>query len=191
MFTLTQPAFYEEDIKKSRFIVHAAPVSGVDDAMAFLEKVREDRATHNCWAFRIDPVYRFSDDGEPGGTAGRPILSAIEKQNIDRVIVVVVRYFGGIKLGAGGLARAYGGCAAKCLQEAKVVPLIAKVTLRLKVGFDRIGPLYPILERFGAEKTAEAYLPDGLELTLKLNQDHHDAFLEAITNASAGQIRVV
>ncbi|MDL2321376.1 IMPACT family protein [Desulfosarcina sp. OttesenSCG-928-B08] len=190
MFTLIQPVFYEEDIKKSRFIVHAAPVSGVDDAMAFLGQVREERATHNCWAFRVNPVYRFSDDGEPGGTAGRPILSAIEKQQFDQVMVVVVRYFGGIKLGAGGLSRAYGGCAAKCLQAADRIPLAVKVTLRLKAGFDRIGLLYPLIERFHAEKTAETYLPDGVELTLQVKEGHQDAFLRAVADASAGQVRV-
>ncbi|MDL2269435.1 IMPACT family protein [Desulfosarcina sp. OttesenSCG-928-A07] len=190
MFTLEQAIFYEEEVKKSRFKVHAAPVSDADAAMAFLEQVREARATHNCWAYRIHPVYRFSDDGEPGGTAGRPILSAIEKQGIDQVMVVVIRYFGGIKLGAGGLVRAYGGCVARCLQSATLVRLEVLETIRLKLGFDSIGSLYPVMERFGVEKTEETYLPDGVEITLQVNQDQRDAFLKAVGNASAGRARM-
>src|SRR3546814_18000784 len=75
-------------------------------------------ATHNCWAWRIGDDYRSNDDGEPAGTAGRPILAAIDGQGMDRVVVVVTRWFGGIKLGAGGLVRAYGGTAAECLRRA-------------------------------------------------------------------------
>lgn len=75
----------------------------------FLQAVQDLQATHNCWAYKVGAQYRFSDDGEPAGTAGRPILSAIEAQHLDRVMVVVTRYFGGIKLGVGGLVRAYGG----------------------------------------------------------------------------------
>ena len=79
-------------------------------------RARYPDATHHCWAYRIGPAYRFGDDGEPGGTAGAPILRAIEGQGVDRVMVVVVRFYGGVKLGTGGLARAYGGTAAECLR---------------------------------------------------------------------------
>jgi hypothetical protein len=88
-------------------------------------------ATHNCWAWRIGGDYRSSDDGEPAGTAGRPILAAIDGQGFDRVMVVVTRWFGGIKLGAGGLVRAYGGAAAECLRTAPRVPLVGMRTLVL------------------------------------------------------------
>ena len=87
-------------------------------------EIGDPQATHNCWAYRIGQQYRFSDDGEPGGTAGRPILQAIEGQGFDQVVVVVTRWYGGIKLGAGGLARAYGGCAAECLRLADRVPIV-------------------------------------------------------------------
>ena len=82
--------------------------------MRFFAANSDPEATHNCWAYKIGQEYRFNDDGEPGGTAGRPILQAIEGQGMDRVAVLVVRWFGGVKLGAGGLVRAYGGCAANC-----------------------------------------------------------------------------
>ncbi|MCU0692466.1 MAG: YigZ family protein, partial [Polyangiaceae bacterium] len=112
MRTLRADAEHECLIKKSRFLARAARADTADEAMAFLQRVRDDTASHNCWAYRIGELYRFSDDGEPGGTAGRPILSAIEGQRVDHVMVVVARHFGGIKLGAGGLVRAYGGTAA-------------------------------------------------------------------------------
>ena len=122
--TLSGPVSLLQEIRKSRFLANAAPVDEPEQALAFLADIGDPLATHNCWAYRIGQQYRFSDDGEPGGTAGRPILQAIEGQGFDRVIVVVTRWYGGIKLGVGGLARAYGGCAAECLRLAARVPLI-------------------------------------------------------------------
>ncbi|MFC6616804.1 IMPACT family protein [Deinococcus radiophilus] len=88
--------------------------------LAYLAELRAKYpdATHHCWAYRIGELYRFNDDGEPGGTAGAPILRAIEGQGVQHVMVIVVRYYGGVKLGTGGLVRAYGGAAAECLRTA-------------------------------------------------------------------------
>lgn len=105
-FTLSAPCELLEVISKSRFLVKAAPVQSPEEAQAFVQAVSDPTATHSCWAWKIGNQYRFSDDGEPGGTAGRPMLTAIEGQDFDRVAVVVIRWFGGIKLGTGGLARA-------------------------------------------------------------------------------------
>ncbi|EVT88371.1 thymidylate synthase [Pseudomonas aeruginosa VRFPA09] len=115
--TLQGLAEYREEIRKSRFHTIAAPVADEDEAQAFIAAHRDASAGHNCWAWKCGAQYRFSDDGEPGGSAGRPILAAIEGQDMDCVAVLVSRWFGGIKLGTGGLARAYGGGAAKCLQQ--------------------------------------------------------------------------
>ena len=100
-YTLAAPVVHEETIQKSRFIAKAAPVASEEEALAFLEAQREPQATHNCYAYKLGNLYRFFDDGEPTGTAGKPILHAIEAQGLDSVVVLVVRYFGGIKLGAG------------------------------------------------------------------------------------------
>ncbi|GAA0219396.1 IMPACT family protein [Castellaniella daejeonensis] len=121
--TLTAAARHEADIRKSRFLALAAPIDAPEAAQSFLDASRDPQATHNCWAWRFGALYRFHDDGEPGGTAGRPILQAIESQGYDRVVVLVIRWFGGIKLGTGGLARAYGGTAAECLRLADRVEL--------------------------------------------------------------------
>lgn len=108
-FTLKAPCTYQEEIRKSRFLALAAPVSSAAEAQAFIQRASDPSASHNCWAWKVGNQYRSSDDGEPGGTAGRPMLAAIEGQGFDRVAVVVTRWYGGIQLGTGGLARAYGG----------------------------------------------------------------------------------
>ena len=125
MLELIDTVSYEETIKKSLFIVHAAPVQSAEDALRFVEKHSKVDATHNCWAFRIGDEYRFNDDGEPGGTAGRPILAAIEGRDLTNIVVLVIRFYGGIKLGTGGLVRAYGGTAAKCLHDAPKREIVA------------------------------------------------------------------
>ncbi|KAH9315517.1 hypothetical protein KI387_024144, partial [Taxus chinensis] len=107
---------------------------------------RDSRATHNCWAYKLGELYRFNDDGEPGGTAGRPIHSAIVSSGLDRVMVVVIRYFGGIKLGTGGLVRAYGGVTSDCLRVAPTCVVKSKVAMILEVPFDLLGNIYPLIQ---------------------------------------------
>src|SRR3990167_6314868 len=124
-FPLLGPCEYREEIRKSRFLARAAPVASAAEAQAFIAAARDPSASHNCWAWKVGNQYRFSDDGEPGGTAGRPILAAIEGQAFDQVVVLVIRWYGGIQLGTGGLARAYGGSANKCLQAAPRIELVA------------------------------------------------------------------
>src|SRR5687767_10914158 len=116
MFQLVQPAIAEQIIKKSRFLATAIPVASDEEAKAAIAAHADADANHNCWAWRIGAAYRLSDDGEPSGTAGKPILAAIDGQSIDRILVIVTRWFGGILLGSGGLVRAYGGTAAMCLK---------------------------------------------------------------------------
>ncbi|NWD78688.1 YigZ family protein, partial [Pseudomonas gingeri] len=137
-FTLTGLCEYREEIRKSRFITLAAPITSVAEAQAFIEQHSDLDATHNCWAWKLADQYRSSDDGEPGGTAGRPILAAIEAQDCDQVVVLVIRWYGGIQLGTGGLARAYGGGANKCLQTAERLPLISRVALSCACAFSEL-----------------------------------------------------
>lgn len=164
--TLSAPCQYEEDIKKSRFAVFAAPVASADEAMVFFARHSDPAATHNCWAYRIGQAYRFNDDGEPGGTAGRPILQAIEGQDLDRVAVLVVRWFGGIKLGAGGLVRAYGGCAAQCLRLGPRVPIVETVSVHCRCGYAELTLLKARIEQAGASVEAERFDGEGVALTL-------------------------
>ncbi|MBC2886555.1 YigZ family protein [Ochrobactrum sp. CM-21-5] len=127
MFTINRVETFNQEIKKSRFLAIAAPISDEQAAKDFLAEHSDLAATHNCWAWRIGQNYRFSDDGEPSGTAGKPILQAIDGQKFDNIGVVVIRWFGGILLGSGGLMRAYGGTAANCLrlaEKTEVIPII-------------------------------------------------------------------
>ncbi|KVI08665.1 Impact family, partial [Cynara cardunculus var. scolymus] len=116
--TIAERVSLERDIKKSKFIAIAGHIPDERSAQSFLSEVQDARATHNCWAYKVGNQYRSNDDGEPSGTAGKPIYSAIENSGLDRVMVVVIRHFGGIKLGTGGLVRAYGGVAVECLKNA-------------------------------------------------------------------------
>ncbi|WP_343851718.1 YigZ family protein [Rhodanobacter soli] len=166
--TLAQPCRHQEEIKKSRFLAQAAPVESTEQALAFVRDVGDPTATHNCWAYRLGQDYRFNDDGEPGGTAGRPILQAIEGQQMDRIAVVVTRWFGGIKLGAGGLVRAYGGTAAECLRRAERVPIVAMARLGLRCDFAELALLKARLKDLQAEVEHEAFGADGVELQLRL-----------------------
>ena len=168
LFTLAQPCRHHEEIRKSRFLALAAPVESTEQALAFVREVSEPPATHNCWAYRIGQNYRFNDDGEPGGTAGRPILQAIEGQEMDRVAVVVTRWYGGIKLGAGGLVRAYGGTAAECLRRAERVPIVAMARLGVHCDFAELALLKARLKELQADIDAEVFGADGVELQLRL-----------------------
>lgn len=186
MLTLAARHSHEQDIKKSRFIAIAARAQSPMQALEWLESVKDPEATHNCWAYRIGDLYRFSDDGEPSGTAGRPILSAIDSQGLDQVMVVVIRHFGGIKLGAGGLVRAYGGTAAQCLRAARRVEIFPKAMVRLEIPFDSIGAVYPVLDRFGAVKCMEEYTESGVILKVEVDERHVADLTSALNDATRG-----
>ena len=132
--------------------------------MRFFAERSDPEATHNCWAYRIGQEYRFNDDGEPGGTAGRPILQAIEGQDMDRVAVLVVRWYGGIKLGAGGLVRAYGGCAANCLRLGDRTEIVDLATVTCTCGFAELALLKSRLAQAGAVIQQEDFNEDGVAL---------------------------
>lgn len=134
-FTIASQITFEEEIKKSRFQAIAAPVENEQQVKEFLEQNKDISTTHQCWAWKIGHNVRFNDDGEPSGTAGRPILATIEGNDLTNIIVMVNRWYGGIKLGTGGLVRAYGGCAGQCLLLAERIELIAKKTIHFSCHF--------------------------------------------------------
>ena len=189
--TLAASARCEIEVRKSRFLAQAGPVDDADAALAFLGAVRDNDATHHCWAYRIGASYRFSDDGEPAGTAGRPILAAIDGQGCDRVMLVVTRWFGGTKLGAGGLVRAYGGAAAECLRRAERVPLIDYARITIACGFEHAGAIHQSIAQHAAEKLAERYDGDGLQLDLQVPCDRLPTLQNALRDATRGQVRVL
>lgn len=188
--TLAGPAQLALEVKKSRFLAFAEPVEAPEQALAFFARAGDPAATHNCWAYRIGAQYRFNDDGEPGGTAGRPILAAIDGQGLDGVAVLVVRWYGGIKLGAGGLVRAYGGAAAECLRTAARRTVVAQREARLRCGFAHAGSVHALIAQHGAHKLDESFDADGLWLHLRLPADVLPALAEALRDATRGQARL-
>ena len=191
MLTLAGPASATLEVKHSRFVAQAAPVASPDAALAFLAQVRDPAATHNCWAYRIGQDYRSSDDGEPSGTAGRPILAAIDGQRVDGVAVVVTRWYGGIKLGAGGLVRAYGGCAAECLRLADKIERIETAVLRLRFGFADTGAVHAALAAADVERTDEHFDGDGVELAVRLRADRVEALKAHLRDATRDRVRLL
>lgn len=185
--TLAQPCRHLEEIRKSRFLAQAAPVESIERALAFVREAGDPTATHNCWAYRIGQDYRFNDDGEPGGTAGRPILQAIEGQGMDRVAVLVTRWFGGIKLGAGGLVRAYGGTAAECLRRAERVPIVAMARLGLRCDFAALALLKARLKDLHAVIESEQFDADGVTLRLQLPESGVDELTLLVRDLTRGR----
>lgn len=131
--------------KKSKFISHVKPVSNEEEALEFLSNIRSQHpaATHNVYAYVIDEnnIYRYSDDGEPGGTAGMPVLDTIRNSGLVDVIVVVTRYFGGTLLGTGGLVRAYSASAKYGLEESGIITRIMCDIVSVKTEYDLVGKL--------------------------------------------------
>ena len=146
---------------------------------------------------RLDTVAHLvlmTDDGEPGGTAGRPILAAIEGQGLDFVLVVVTRHFGGIKLGAGGLVRAYGNTAAECLRQAARIEVLPRLQVAVEVPFEAVGALYEVLARFAGAGGPlswgqEVYLPTGQRVEVDLIAHQWPRLQKALEDATRGRVR--
>jgi len=186
--TLVGPCEFREEIRKSRFITLAAPINSPAEAQAFIEQNNDLNATHNCWAWKLGAQYRSTDDGEPGGTAGRPILAAIEAQDFDQVVVLVIRWYGGIQLGTGGLARAYGGGANKCLQQAPRLPLIDRVSLEFDCSFSELALVKLRLAELNGLVEQESFTATGVDLVVALGPEQIDTFQRQLSDLSRGRI---
>ena len=191
MLTPKKYAVVEEVIKKSRFISHAACVTSQAESFEFFESVADPSATHNCWAWRIDYQVRSSDDGEPSGTAGRPILNVIEHRHLENTMVVVTRYFGGIKLGVGGLVRAYSGGAAKALDQAGVTEHFPLAEYVIRTGFEWASGVHDLLDQFAVEKLDESFNEAGLVLKVRCRQSDVGKLAIGLRDASRGQTQLV
>ena len=167
----------ETDISRSRFLAYVRRVMSEEEAQGYIETIRRQHwdATHNCSAYVVgdnDECQKADDDGEPSGTAGRPILEVIKKSSLKYTVVVVTRYFGGIKLGAGGLVRAYGQCAALGLEKAGLVERRLHTVLAVTLDYHLLGPVehhlrrqyYPVADKaFGEKVTLTVMVPSGQE----------------------------
>ena len=160
-FSIAEKSQYEQKIQRSVFIGHASPVADEEEARQFIAEVREEhaQATHNCYAYRVGlgehPLTYYNDHGEPSGTAGRPILSAILKADVTNTVVVVTRYYGGRKLGVRGLIDAYHTTAAATLEQAGRVEIIPRIPLVVTCEYSELDQVNYLLSQYDAviEKT--------------------------------------
>jgi uncharacterized YigZ family protein len=191
MKQLTRVHTTEEVIKKSTFISIVAPVDSVEKAKAFLVEYSQADVTHNCWAYKVGQIYRFNDDGEPSGTAGKPILNAIDGQDFDNTAALVIRHYGGIKLGTGGLMRAYGGGVSRCLQSADFEIMQDMCDVMIKVPFQYIQAIHNLASSIKAEIASEDFNEQGAIIVLNLLAENREMCLEKAINLSKGQIELI
>jgi len=185
-FTIANLVSFEEEIKKSRFQAFATPVESEQDVKDFLEAYRDTTTTHQCWAWKIGHNVRFNDDGEPSGTAGRPILATIEGNELTNVLVLVNRWYGGIKLGTGGLVRAYGGCAGQCLVLAEKIELIEKKKVSFRCNFSEWAIFQYELNQQQIDYQ-EDYTAEGVEVIAQMQKHQIEPFALKIQDVSRGR----
>lgn len=190
--TITEAVSFELIVKRSRFLTYLEPVTSKEGAQAVLEKYRNMHwdAVHHCYAWRLGDSglqYRMSDDGEPSGSAGKPMLFALQQASLCNVIVVVVRYFGGIKLGIGPLARTYADSAKGAIEKAHFLPIITRSRLRVHCLYDDVSRLISLLEEVQA--TYDVTYADTVTFDVHVPSDNEKFLQEEIlsrTNARAG-----
>lgn len=185
-FTIASLVSFEEEIKKSRFQAFATPVESEQDIKDFLEAYRDTTTTHQCWAWKIGHNVRFNDDGEPSGTAGRPILATIEGNELTNVLVLVNRWYGGIKLGTGGLVRAYGGCAGQCLILAEKIELLEKKKVSFRCNFSEWAIFQYELNQQQIDYQ-EDYTAEGVEVIAQMQKHQIEPFALKIQDISRGR----
>ncbi len=182
--------------KGSQFLAYAYPIRDVDQCEQLLADLwkRYHDATHIGWARRLAPppdgAERWSDDGEPNGSTGPPILSAIKGENLWGVLVAVVRYYGGTKLGVGGLVRAYGGAAADALANTRKLTITRTKTLNVEISHERAGAIYALADRMQIRIGTPGYTESGLMLPLIVPLSRVDEVRAAVVDVSAGRARV-
>jgi uncharacterized YigZ family protein len=180
--------------RKSRFIATVVPVRSKEEATERLDAIRKEfwDATHNCYAYRLAPTgleYRFSDDGEPSGSAGKPILFVLQQRDLANVLVVVTRYFGGTKLGVGGLVRAYTQATVAALDAATVAVSHPTEEVEVFTPYDDVHAVRQLVDRYAVRFEEE--FRDVVRYRLSVRCDQVDEFSELISEASQGRAGMV
>ncbi|MDI6802323.1 MAG: YigZ family protein [Bacteroidota bacterium] len=189
-------SFLRNEIKilNSRFIASAYPVSAKEETDKILQKVRKEfyDANHNCFAYRIGmtgKVFRYSDDGEPSGTAGVKIFSAIRSKNLSDVLVIVTRYFGGTKLGVGGLSRAYHDSALSVLKKVKVAEKITMSAVRIKFPYDFTSQVMYLISKYNVSIVGKNYQED-VEMEIEVRLSLVSDFGAELFNTCSGNVQI-
>jgi uncharacterized YigZ family protein len=185
-----------DEVKGSRFIATAAPAPDAGDARVFIERVRAEfrDATHNCWAYLIGPPGETlrtgsSDDGEPGGTAGTPILNVLLNSGMGDVVVVVTRYFGGVKLGRGGLVRAYGGSARRVLDGVPLAERVTFVRIEITVEYSFIESIRRLAVERGCVVTEEQFGTNAV-FVLDVPEEQLETVSAAVVELTRGRAKI-
>ncbi|EMB50386.1 protein co-occurring with transport systems [Vibrio mimicus] len=191
-----EPTQFEEEIKKSLFITYLAHTPGIDSAKAFVEEIKRLHADarHNCWAFvagrpQDSMLWGFSDDGEPSGTAGKPILAQLTGSGVGEITAVVTRYYGGVLLGTGGLVKAYGGGVQQALKLLQTIEKKITTSVHLTLDYAMIPLLHSLMAQFSATEM-EAHYNEQVQLVVELEALQCDAFIQAVINKSGAKIQV-
>ena len=193
--TIKEDGQVQEEIKKSRFICHIKRVTTEDEARNFIQAVKKEhyKATHNCSAFILgerSEMKRSSDDGDPSGTAGVPMLGVLENHQLTNVCAVVTRYFGGIKLGAGGLIRAYAGSVALAITEIGIVHIKEQLGLRLTLSYSQYQELPNFLKAKQLQEQDTAFT-DQVQTTIFVDKDDKESVIESLIELFNGKIDIV
>jgi uncharacterized YigZ family protein len=188
--TLREPAHSDLTIRKSRFIGCVQPVGGRAAAQEVVLRLKAEHpgAAHVCWALLAGGQSAANDDGEPGGTAGRPMLEVLRHQDLEGVLATVVRYFGGVKLGAGGLVRAYTDAVAQALLHAEKIPLQRSLSLRCSVPYSMEGLVRRLLQQHGAQLQAVEH-EDAVAVSFAIAEPVAPLLRHALDEAGQGQLR--
>lgn len=190
-FTVAAPTRHETRIKRSIFIGSLSGAKDRDAAEAQLDVIRREfyNATHNCFGYRIDEdIYRYSDDGEPNGTAGKPIFSMLEKYRLEQSVLVVTRFYGGIKLGTGGLLRAYSQCAEETIQKGKIKKFVHYHFFQIHYPYNLTRQIHYILGKHQAEITNSDFETE-VTSEIKVPERNAPQLKEELENSGSGQIK--
>lgn len=190
--TLAESAVVQIIIKRSRFISSVLPVSSEQEAVDFIGKIKKEhgQANHNVFAYVInEQIQRCSDDGEPSGTAGKPVLDAVRFNGLVKVVIVVTRYFGGIMLGAGGLVRAYSEAAVKGIEASKVVEKVLHQELLITMDYQWLGLVKREVEKAGGANISIDF-DQKVIMKVYLEPEPATHLLKKITDSTAAQVNI-
>lgn len=190
--TLVSPSIGEYEEKRSRFIAEIRPIQNEDEAVSFIKEVKTKYwdARHNVYAYRLHGgVCRYSDDGEPHGTAAKPILDIIVGRNLENVCIVVTRYFGGVLLGTGGLVRAYSEAAKEAVNNASIVEMGLLGQYLISCDYGQYNKLLPFIHNMGGTVTDTVYESD-ITVKFSLPEDKSAEFSDSLTDAFSGRLKL-
>jgi len=190
--TIKEDGQVQEEIKKSRFICHAKRVYSEEEARDFITAIKKEhyKATHNCSAFIVgerSEIKRTSDDGEPSGTAGVPMLGVLENHNLTNVCVVVTRYFGGIKLGAGGLIRAYAGSVALAVKEIGIIEIKEQAGIAIQMSYAQYQEYGNFLKEHNLMEL-ETTFTDQIDTMIYVNKEEKENIKSALVEFFNGKV---